>query len=86
VASGQSFSLSTLHAPRSRIGVKRKEPAGGCCPSSAAKLFSIPEVKASSSSDISLTMDAKLAEEVAKFQKNLFGFSIFVGSCLAYRS
>jgi hypothetical protein len=33
-------------------------------------------VKASSSSDTSLTMDAKLAEEVAKFQKNLFGFSI----------
>jgi hypothetical protein len=26
------------------------------------------------SSDTSLTVDAKLAEEVAKFQKNLFGF------------
>ena len=31
-------------------------------------------------------MDAKLAEEVAKFQKNLFGFFIFVGSRIAYRS
>jgi hypothetical protein len=31
-------------------------------------------------------MRPKLAEEVAKFQKNLFGFFIFVGSRLGFES